>query len=133
MISPLTANQDYISVSNVQLFGELSENGTHRECVSILIVNDTILEDTEHFDVGVASPDSAVLITRETSRVYILDDDGVRVGLRQRTLTVPEGEGQATPICVEAVGRFEGSIEVTLRSQSESAQGMLTGNGSHIV
>ena len=95
----------------------------HRECINISVSNDSVLEDTEHFDVVLSSPDSAVHVMQGTSRVYIIDDDGVRVGLRERSLVVPEGEGEAVPICVEVVGRFQESIEVELESRSTSAQG----------
>ena len=70
-----------------------------------------------------SSSDSFVHFTQATSRVYIIDDDGVRVGLRERNITVPEEDGQAVPICVEVVGQFQRSVEVTLESQSDSAQG----------
>lgn len=102
--------------------------------MNISISNDTILEDTEYFDVGVSSLDSSVHITQGTSRVYIIDDDGVRVGLHERAITVSEGEGQIIPICVEIVGRFQESIEVMLESQSASALGKaVTVESDHVI
>lgn len=119
----LIADPDYVSILSIPLFEGLSGEATRRECVNISVSNDTILEDTEHFDVVVSSGDTEVHITRATSRVYIIDDDGVRVGLNERTIVVPEEEGQAVPICVEIVGRFQQNIEVTLESESISASG----------
>ena len=117
-------DQDYVAVPPIPLFANARAAASHRECVSIAIANDSILEDTESFDVMLSSGDSIVRFTQQTSRVYIIDDDGVRVGLRERTMEVSE-EGEAVPLCVELVGRFEGNIEVTLESQPDSAEGEL--------
>lgn len=106
----------------------MSNASSRRECVSITIINDTILEDTEYFDVVLNSSDSVVHLTQESSRVYIIDDDGVRVGLKTRTLSVPEEEG-TVPICVELVGRFQQRIEVQLESQPSTAQGKIAATG----
>lgn len=120
----MIGDPDYVAVSNIPLFTELSEASSRRECVNISISNDTILEDTESFEVSLASsPSSPVRITQGVSIVYIIDDDGVRIGLKERTIVVPEGGPQHIPICVEMVGRFQQSIEVVLESQPGTAHG----------
>lgn len=101
----------------------VSTESSQRECVTIAISNDTILEDTEYFDVLLASPDSTVRVVQGESRVYIIDDDGVRVGLTERALALSEGDGQSLSVCVELVGRIQDSIEVVLETQANSAQG----------
>ena len=114
-------NPDYTPVQAI-LFEGLSSLSSRRECVDISITNDTLLEDTESFDVSLTSSDSTVNISRGVSRVYIIDDDQVRVGLKERAVTVSE-DSQFIPVCVELVGRTQEAIEVLLESQSNSAQG----------
>lgn len=118
-----TGERDFDPISSIPFFEGPSALSSRRECANISISNDSILEDTEHFDVALSSEDPAVRVTQGSSRVYILDDDGVRVGLRERDIVVPEGEGQTIPLCLEIAGRFQSSINVTLESQSDSAQG----------
>ena len=118
-------------VPSIALFVNVSSAASREECVSITITNDTILEDTESFDVVLSSSDSFLRFTQQTSRVYIIDDDGVRVGLQERTVEVMEGEGQAIPLCVDVVGRFQQNVEVTLESQPDSAQGESPLAGQH--
>ena len=114
---------DYHPVPSMEFFGELSTASFRKECVTISIANDTVLEDTESFDVVLSSSDSVVNITRRVSRVHIIDDDGVRVGLKERTLTVSEGEGATIPICVELVGRIQHNIEAVVTTSPLSAHG----------
>ena len=94
---PPTGDPDYVPIPNILLFESLSDQSVHRECINISVSNDSVLEDTEHFDVVLSSPDSAVHVMQGTSRVYIIDDDGVRVGLRERSLVVPEGRERQYP------------------------------------
>lgn len=112
-----------MAVPSIPLFVNVSNAASRMECVSIAIANDSILENTESFEVALSSADRVVRFTQQTSTVYIIDDDGVRVGLGDRAITVPEEEGHAIPICVEVVGQFQRNIEVTLETQSGSAQG----------
>lgn len=114
---------DYITIPSIPLFEGVSTESSQRECVNISISNDTILEDTEYFDVVLNSSDSSVRVIQGESRVYIIDDDGVRVGLTERALTVSEGDGQSSRVCVELVGRIQGDIQVILETQANSAQG----------
>ena len=62
-------------------------------------------------------------VTQGESRVYIIDDDGVRIGLTERALAVSEGDGESLQVCVELVGRIQSDIEVALETQANSAQG----------
>lgn len=120
---------DYIPIPSIAFFEGVSIASSRRECVRIEISNDTLLEDTESFDVELASSDSTVHITQGVSRVYIIDDDQVRVGLTERRVTVAE-DSQYVPICVDLVGRTQESIEVVLETRPRTAHGglMLTEN-----
>ena len=114
----LTADVDYTPVTNVSLFADL---GIARNCVDIVILNDLVLEDTESFEVALSSPDETVHFTRPTANVYILDDDGVRMGLMERDYTGYEGE--EIEICVELVGMFSQSIQADVQTLPGSARG----------
>ncbi len=117
-----TAGVDYIPVTNVTFFDEL---GINRDCVDIVILDDSVLEDSESFEVTLSSPDETVHFTRPTANVYVLDDDGVRMGLEEREYTGYEG-GDEIEICVELVGMFSQSIPVAIQTQSGSARGTYT-------
>lgn len=109
---------DYTPVTNVSLFADL---GIARDCVDIVILNDSVLEDTESFEVALSSPDETVHFTRPTANVYILDDDGVRMGLMERDYTGYEGE--EIEICVELVGMFSQRIQADVQTLPGSARG----------
>ena len=115
-----TAGVDYIPVTNVSFFNEL---GIHRDCVDIVILDDSVLEDSESFEVALSTPDETVHFTRPTANVYVLDEDGVRMGLEEREYSGYEGE--EIEICVELVGMFSHSIPVAIQTVSGSARGTI--------
>ncbi len=115
---------DYIPPPDTLLFQNQTNQSSQRECVSISISNDTTLEDTESFEVSLSSPPLGVVhITRGDTTVYIIDDDGVRIGLRERELSVVEREGNSIPTCIELVGEIQRNIEVMVETQSLTANG----------
>ena len=124
LCSQLLGNPDYIPVPSFAFFEGVSTASSRRECVRIEITNDTLLEDTESFNVELASSDSAVRITQGVSTVYIIDDDQVRVGLKERRTTVAE-DSQYVPVCVDLVGRTQEAIEVVLETRPNTARGGL--------
>ena len=115
-----TAGVDYIPVTNVSLFNEL---GIHRDCVDIVILDDSVLEDSESFEVALSISDETFHFIRSTANVYVLDDDGVRMGLEEREYSGYEGE--EIEICVELVGMFSHSIPVAIQTVSGSARGTI--------
>ena len=87
------------------------------------LIVDEILEDTESFEVSLNSLDSGARVTEMgVASVYILDDDGVRMGLQEREYETNEDQG-TVPICVELIGRIEKSIAVTLSTRPVTASG----------
>lgn len=126
----LLGNPDYIAVPSISFFEGISTAASRRQCVTIEISNDTLLEDTESFVVELASSDSAVHISQGASTVYIIDDDQVRVGLKERAVAVSE-DSQYVPVCVELLGRTQEGIEVVLETQPNSAQGNITSPHLH--
>lgn len=69
------------------------------------------------------SLDSGVHVTEMgVASIYVLDDDGVRMGLQEREYETNEEQG-TVPICVELIGRIEKSIVVTLSTRPVTATG----------
>ena len=108
-------------MNNVTLFAGLSSEEQQRECVDISILHDSILENTEVIEVTLSSPGDGVRFTRPTTNVYVLDDDGVRMGLETRDYAGYEGE--EIEICVQLVGMISQDINLNLRTEADSAQG----------
>ena len=106
-------------VTNVPIFSNLE---TQRDCVDITILDDSVLEDTEFFKVALTSPDELVHFTGPTANVYVLDDDGVRMGLTERDYAGYEGD--EVEICVELVGMISHDIRANISTQPNSAHGM---------
>ena len=71
VILAYAATADYGSTTALLTF----EPADMEECVTIPIVNDTILEDNEFFSVMLVTSDSGVMFTRVMSSVEIMDDD----------------------------------------------------------
>lgn len=113
---------DYTPVSNVTLFAGLSADETQVECVDISILHDSVLENTEVIEVTLSSADEEVRFTQPTTSVYVLDDDGVRMGLERRDYAGYEGE--EIEICVQLVGMISQNIGLDLLTVPGSAQGI---------
>lgn len=73
-------------------------------------------------EVVLSSSDDAVRFSRPTTSIYVLDDDGVRMGLMSRDYAGVEGE--QIEICVELVGMISQDIGLNIRTEQISAQGM---------
>ena len=118
------ANIDYEPVTNLLVFGEPSNQNNQTYCFDITIRDDIILEDTETFQVVLETSDPGVHLVQDTTKIYVLDDDGVRMGLSEREYYTSESD-RSVPICVELVGMIEQNIIVTLNTHSGSAQGKI--------
>ena len=108
------------------LFAGLSDLEHRSECVNITIHHDSVLENTETIEVALSSPSDDVRFTTPTTNVYILDDDGVRMGLMARDYA--DYEGEEIEICVELVGMFSQDIDLTI--QTEQVPGSAQGTNS---
>lgn len=69
-----TANEDYVQGHRDQslVFG-LNLDTT--QCVSIPIINDEVLEETEYFTVILSSDQDCVLFENNTARITVVDND----------------------------------------------------------
>ena len=123
LVSLSTGGQDYDPILHLPLFTTSNNNGSF-QCTNISIFNDSILEDTEEFQVLLTSSDPAVRIVRNVSTVYIIDDDGVRISLTMREVTVLESN-ELPDVCVELEGLIQRSISVALKTEPGSAESKL--------
>ena len=97
--------------------------GLTTECVSIPLNDDEILEDTETFQVVMTSQDSGVHTTAHSvADVFILDNDGVRMGIQEREYEIGESQGTLS-LCVELTGRIAKNVIVHLSTESDTATG----------
>ena len=118
-----TGDVDYVHIQNLTLFEAPTTKLFRRECINISIYNDSILEDTETFQIVLTSSDAAVRVVQSSSIVYILDDDSVRVSLPRRRINVSESDGLvSSAACVLLDGLIQQDIEVTLETQPRSAE-----------
>lgn len=91
-------------------------------CQEVPIQNDTILENTESFDVTISTNDRGVNLTRSRVPVYIQDDDGVRVSIEHREYSVQEEAGTLT-VCTTLDGVIERNVQLMLHLLPNTAQG----------
>ncbi len=117
-------------------------------CINLAVVDDSILEDTEDLFVALNSTDEAVLFTRNLTRIFILNADGmcseyqkifnffmilmreypvclicavVSVGV-PTNITVGEGGGVAV-VCAVLLGMIERSVDIILSTEDGTALG----------
>ncbi len=83
------------------------------------------MENTESFQVVLSSQDSGVHTTAASvADVYILDNDGVRMGIQKREYEIMESQS-IQPVCVDLIGRIQKSITVGLSTSPGTARGMV--------
>ena len=68
----LTEPDDYEAIDTELMFGFDIE----RQCVSISLVSDGVLEDTEEVQISLTSEETAVVLDPEKAVISILDNDG---------------------------------------------------------
>ncbi len=117
-------------------------------CISIAVGDDNILEETEDLFVALNSTDEAVLFTRNLTRIFILNADGmcseyqkiltacmilmrefpvclisavVSVGV-PTNITVREGSG-VVMVCAVLLGMIERSVDIILSTEDGTALG----------
>ena len=66
-------SEDYNAVFQSLNFGSLEQN--QQQCVTVLIIDDAVLEDREAFVLQLKTTDSYVSLNPSTSVVEVLDDD----------------------------------------------------------
>ena len=99
---------DFVSLS-VEL---ILTSSSVRQCGSIVIHPDAILEVDEAFTAQLSSSDPRVMITAPTSDITILNNDNVTVSLQAASYNIQEGN--STQIFAELTGSSERTVAVTL-------------------
>ena len=115
------AGVDYVETSATLVY-EPSGSAEQLLCQEVPIQNDTILENTESFDVTISTNDRGVNLTRSRVPVYIQDDDGVRVSIEHREYSVQEEAGTLT-VCTTLDGVIERNVQLMLHLLPNTAQG----------
>ena len=87
-----TAPSDFLLLTNQLTFNPGS--GLQRDCATITVVSDTILEDDESFSVVLTTTDPDVTIDPNTAVVTLTNDDGKYMCLTYLVITIADGAGQ---------------------------------------
>ena len=74
-VTPKAADFVLLDDSTLLAFESGVTNDT--QCVDIFIVNDTILESSEFFNIVLSSSDANVVIENGVTTILIIDDDGM--------------------------------------------------------
>ena len=83
---------DFLSLVDQLTFNPGS--GLQRDCATITVGSDTILEDDESFSVVLTSTDPDVTINPNTAVVTLTNDDGKYLCLTSLVITNADGRGQ---------------------------------------
>ena len=102
-------------------------NAELRQCHRVTIIDDNILESTEHFEAVLSTEVDRVSVLTSSTRVAITDDDFVSVGFTQTQFTVDEDdpEQRRTSVCIKVTGETGTGVSVSVTSQPGSASGEL--------
>ena len=121
-LSPSTDGVDYSAPPTDLVFPPSSES-RQTQCVELRLIDDTILEDVETFQLQLSTSASRVNITQSSATVSLVDNDRVYVSLERNEYTTTEdGEG-VVEVCVELVGVTATEVEVQLSTVAGTAQG----------
>lgn len=109
---PLSAalGEDYMFMNAVTL---MFTSDSMRQCVSVSIQPDNVVEDLEVFRVNLASTDGAVMVLTPTVNVEIEDASGLRVMFQSIDYQVEEG-GE-TDVCLELLDPIDREVQVALQ------------------
>jgi hypothetical protein len=118
-LTVLTDGLDYTATSNTVTYTA----GQVMRCVTIPILEDTISEENEVFNVLLTSDDPNVSSGTPTAGVTITDVDGVTVELEMEMYPTSEGMGFVEVCVVVSEGELDREIIVTLATNAGTAEG----------
>jgi hypothetical protein len=112
-------SSDYTAVNNRVL---TFEPGSTEECFDVGIDDDTVdEEDTEDLFLTITTNQDGVILTPDTTRVVIADDDEVVIGFEQTTVTVFEQQ-DSVELCASIMeNTLARTVDVTLSTQPGTA------------
>ena len=123
---PAVQGADFLFTSASSSFPPTSSTSTS-QCHQVTILDDAVLENTEHLEAELTAPGGIARVSIGTSvvRAAIIDDDSVIVGFSQTDFTVDEDEPQelSVRVCVEMTGEIEREVSVSVASEHGSADG----------
>ena len=102
--------------------------GPTRMCVSIIVMDDSLLEDNEQFTAYILISDPALYIASDVTSinssavVVIGDNDHVSVSLERASVSVAEGVGQF-PVCCVLSGVIGKPVPITFSTTPGTARG----------
>lgn len=106
-----------------------STDSVRSQCHALVIVDDAILEDTEHLEAILTPPEGVARLQVGVTRigVAISDDDTVTVGFNQTSQYVVDEDAEAEEdrvvnVCLQMMGDIEREVSVTVTSQAGTAQ-----------
>lgn len=104
------------------------------QCITVPILEDTISEDPETFNVLLSSDDPVVSSTIPVAGVTITDEeDSVTVELEMAVYSTSEDLGVVEVCVVVSDGELDREITVTLATSPDTAEGNYIANGMGIV
>ena len=112
--------------------------GSTRECTSIVVMDDQILEDEEQFTVYILFSDPALYIpdyptlSNSSAVVTIEDNDHITVWLESSLYQVGEGVGQVS-VCIILNGTTGKEVPITLSSHPGTARNGSVDPGMYIT
>lgn len=122
----------HFAVAPLSRFLPTSPEALQTQCHQVSVVDDAILESTEHFEAVLVPPVGVARVLVGVSRVRfaIADNDMVTVGFTQTQFTVNEDgtkDERTVNVCVQMTGEIEREVSVSVISQPGSADGELNG------
>jgi hypothetical protein len=91
-----------------------------RECVSIVIEEDSIVESAEMFAVNLESGDEAANVVTPTASVEIEDGSALRVMFESSMHQVAEGESEQ--VCLELLDPITRDVDISLETDSADGE-----------
>ena len=119
--SPAVLGADYQFVAPVT--PSFLPGSQQRQCHPVTIEDDSILENTEHFEALLTVEAARVSVLTSRARVAITDNDFVSVGFNQTEFTVNEDDPEQVQVCVELTGEIERDVSVSIVGEPGSADG----------
>ena len=96
-----------------------------RSCVTIIIIDDSRVEDTEEFTVTINSFDPDVVFTTQTATVIIQDNDEAVIGFEMAKYRGEEGQMVEVCVTVDSIMETSMPIQVNVSVEDKSTEGWL--------
>lgn len=117
------ANVDFSALSANSLF---FSGASGVECLSVSILDDSVVEVNETFSVLLAASSSAVDVAPSLATVTIIDDDRVTIGWSSLAYELDENGPSTATICAEIIeGEIARQITAVYSTMDDTTQGTM--------